>query len=134
LIKNYSGKRKFQLRKLKKNFIYLFRFSSLLIAQTEYLYDTYVDKRKLGYRLDPNRKFLASEFNSILLYDDVHLPTHDESIIYSNRTWFALRKAFSHLFHNETIQLLSRYHYDTAACVLGRNRTTRIYQHKKNIS
>ncbi len=98
------------------------------------MYDTYVDKRELGHRLDPSRKFLASEFNSILLYDDVHLPNHDERIIYSNRTWFALRKAFSQLFHNETIQLLSRYHYDTAASVRGRKRTTTIYKHKKSIS
>lgn len=107
---------------------------SLLIAQAEHSYGTYVDKRKLGYRLDPNSKFLLSEFNSILLYDDVHLPNKHEDIIYNNQTWFALKTAFSHLFHNETIQLLSRYHYQTAASVFSHNRTTIIPEHKNSIS
>ncbi len=92
------------------------------------MYDTYVDKRKLGHRLDPNKKFRSSQFNSIHLYDDIHLPNQNEDIIFSNHTWNILSKAFSNLFHNETIQLLTRYHYQTAADVLGYNRTDTILQ------
>jgi hypothetical protein len=94
-----------------------------LIARAEYLYDIYVDKRKLGHRLDPNKKFLSSEFDSILSYDDIHLPNQNEKIIFSNHTWNVLGKAFSNLFHNEIIQLLGRYHYQTAAFILSYNRT-----------
>jgi hypothetical protein len=103
-----------------KNLVF---FSSLLIARAEYLYDVQVDKRKLGYRLNPNRKFLSSEFDSILSYDDVHLANGDEKILFSNHTWNVLSKAFSNLFHNETIQLLSHYHYQTAAFTRAYNRT-----------
>lgn len=106
---------------------------SLLIARTERYNNTYVDKRKLGYRLDPNPNFLSSEFDSILLYDDIHLPNKDEKIIFSNQTWDVLSKALSHLFQNETIQLLSRYHYQTAAMVLGNNRNNSI-SYKNNIN
>lgn len=87
---------------------------SLLIAHAEHYYGTYVDKRKLGNRLDPNKNFLLSEFDSILLYDDVHLPNKEENIIFNNQTWFVLSKAFSYLFNNETIELLSHYHYQTS--------------------
>lgn len=95
---------------------------SILIARAEHLYGTYVDKRKLGRRLDPNRKFCASEFNSIFFYDDIHLPNDREDIVISNHTWNILSKAFAKLFHNETMQLLSRYHYKTAADVFGYKR------------
>jgi len=130
LIKNFLGKQKknkyyFNSENSTK---YYLLFFSLLIARAEDLYDTYVDKRKLGHRLDPNKKFLSSEFNSILLYDDIHLPNRDEDIIFTNHTWNILSKAFSNLFHNETIQLLSRYHYQTAADVLSYNKIDTILQ------
>ncbi|CAF2505476.1 unnamed protein product [Rotaria sp. Silwood2] len=96
---------------------------SLLIVQAKDLYNTYVDKRDLGNRLDSNENFLSSEFDSIHLYDDVHLPKKNEHAIFNNQTWLVLRHMFSHLFHNETIQLLSRYHYQTVANILGDNRT-----------
>ena len=98
----------------------------MLIARAEYLYNTHVDKRPLGHRLDPNKNFLQSEFDSILSYDDIHLPNKNEKITFSNHTWNVLSKAFSNLFQSETIQLLSRYHYQTAAIVLGYNRTNNI--------
>ncbi|CAF1200383.1 unnamed protein product [Adineta steineri] len=93
------------------------RFISLLVAQAERFYGTYVDKRSRGSRLDPNKEFLSSDFNSILDYHDVHLPNQHENIIYSNRTWLVLKNAFSYLFNNDTIELLSRYHYETVASV-----------------
>jgi hypothetical protein len=119
LIKNYSGKPKFFILKVEENFC----SSSLLIARAELLYDVHVDKRRLGHRLDPKKNFLSSEFDSILFYDDIHLPNKNEDIIFSNHTWNVLSKAFSNLFHNDTIQLLSRYHYQTAVYVLASNRT-----------
>ena len=94
-------------------------FCSLLIVQAEYYYGTYVDKRHVRRRLDPNEEFLSWEFDSILLYDDVHLPNRNADIIFSNKTWRILSKALSSLFHTETMQLLSRYHYQTTASVLG---------------
>ncbi|CAF0898924.1 unnamed protein product [Rotaria sordida] len=97
---------------------------SLLIVQAKDLYNTCVDERELGYRLDPNENFLSSEFNSIYLYDDIHLPNNNEHAVLNNQTWFGLSKIFSHLFHNETIQLLSHYHYQTVASILDKNRTT----------
>ncbi len=115
--------------KIKQKFFFI----SLLIARAERLYDIYVDKRTLGRRLDPNKKFLSSQFDSILLYDDIHLPNKHENIIFNNHTWHVLSKAFSNLFHNETIQLLSRYHYQTAADVLRYNRTNTIL-YKDNAS
>ena len=102
--------------------MFSFRFS-LLIVRAEFLYGVNVDKRKLGHRLDPNRKFLSSEFESILNYDDIHLPNQNETIIFSNHTWNVLSTAFSELFHNDIIQILSRYHYETAAYVFTYNRT-----------
>lgn len=93
-----------------------------MITRSEHLYGTYVDKRQLGHRLDPNRNFLASEFDSIFSYDDIHLPNEHEDIILSNHTWNILKKIFQKLFSNQTMQLLSRYHHETAADVFGYNK------------
>ncbi|CAF3364369.1 unnamed protein product [Rotaria sp. Silwood1] len=97
---------------------------SLSIAQAEDLYDTYVDKRELGNRLDSNENFLSSEFDSIHLYDDIHLPKKNEHAVFNNQTWLVLSKIFSYLFQNETIELFLRYHYQTVASILGENETT----------
>lgn len=92
----------------------LFRFS-VLIARAEYSQNVYVSKRKRGSRLDPDKRYLASEFHDILYYDDVHLPNRNETLLYTNSTWQVLREAFSNLFQNDTIQLLARYHFQAAA-------------------
>lgn len=96
----------------------------MLIVQTEHLHKTYIDKRKLGYRLDPDKNILLDEFDSILLYDDVHLPKTDENILFNDKTWLVLSQAFSVLFHHNIIQLLSRYHHETAASVLSKIKTS----------
>ena len=36
-------------------------------------------------------------------------------------------KAFSNLFHNDTLQLLSQYHYQTVAQVLENNNKNKVY-------
>jgi hypothetical protein len=90
-------------------------FSSILITRAERYSNIQVEKRKLGYRLDPNPKFLSREFDSILSYDDVHLANSQEKHVFNNRTWSILASAFSRLFQNETVELLARYHYQTAA-------------------
>ena len=91
--------------------------SSLLIARAARTSDAYLDKRPLGARLDPNKRLRSSLFDSILLYDDIHLPNRHEKIIFSNRTWSIFQRALSKLFHPETIQLLSSYHHRTTAIV-----------------
>ncbi|CAF3844867.1 unnamed protein product [Rotaria magnacalcarata] len=96
---------------------------SLLILQAQHSYNTYIDKRKIGYRLNPSENFLSFEFDSILLYDDIHLPNTSEQIIFRNETWLVFRKIFSHLFSKETIRLLSQYHYQTVADVRANNNT-----------
>jgi hypothetical protein len=113
----------FQCTQKQTHFLFVY---SLLIAQAQHYHGTFVDKRRLGYRLNPDKKFLSSEFDSILSYDDVHLPTVREDIIFSNQTWLVLNRAFSYLFQSTTMQLLSRYHYQTAAFVLRYNTTTTI--------
>lgn len=101
-------------------------YFSFSIVHAEYSYDVKVEKRHRGSRLDPNKRFLPSEFQNILFYDDIHLPNRNESIVYRNQTWHVLSEAFSNLFHNDTIQLLARYHFQTAASILGSNRTNRV--------
>lgn len=88
------------------------------------MHNIYVDKRKLGDRLNPSDEFLSYEFDSLLLYDDIHLPRKQEDIIFRNETWPVLYKIFSHLFHQETIQLLSKYHYQTIAEILSKKNMT----------
>jgi hypothetical protein len=91
--------------------------SSLLIARAVRTSGTYLDKRALGARLDPDKRIRSLMFESILLYDDIHLPNRHESIVLSNRTWSIFQRALSKLFHPETIQLLSSYHHQTTAFV-----------------
>lgn len=91
--------------------------SSLLIARVARTSDIHLDKRPLGARLDPNERIRSTLFDSILLYDDIHLPNRHEKIIFSNRTWSIFRRALSKLFHPQTIQLLSSYHHQTTAAV-----------------
>ena len=76
---------------------------------------THVDQRELGYRLDLSEQMLSSELDSILLYDDVHLPKGNDDVAFSNRTWMKFSKALSVLFRNDTIRLLARYREQTAA-------------------
>ena len=107
-------------------------YFSFSIARAEYSYDVKVDKRHRGSRLDPNKRFLSSEFQNILYYDDIHLPNRNESILYRSETWLVLSEAFSNLFHNDTIQLLARYHYQTAASIIGSNRTNHVLYKDRN--
>lgn len=94
-----------------------------MIARAEYFHDIEIDKRHRGLRLDPNDQFLRVEFEKMFDYDDIHLPNRNESMLYCNQTWHVLREAFSNLFNDETIQLLARYHYQTAASILTSNGT-----------
>lgn len=118
LIRNYLGR----LFPERKSTILLFVFS-VLIARAKYSSKVRVDKRERGSRLDPDKRYLASEFRHILYYEDVHLPNRNETLLYTYETWQVLREAFTNLFHNETIELLARYHFQTAASILTANRT-----------
>ncbi|CAF0766610.1 unnamed protein product [Adineta ricciae] len=97
---------------------------SLLLARAKYFYGTHIDRRDLGYRLDANENFLSSEMNSILFYDDIHLPNKNVEVLFSEHTWPILKRIFSRLFNNKTMQLLSQYHHQTTT-MLRLNETNR---------
>ena len=115
-IRGYSGNLCFHKKEKKeKQNLLLF---SLLLARAKYSYGTHIDRRDLGYRLDANENFLSSEMNSILFYDDIHLPNKNVTVLFSEHTWPILKRTFSRLFNNKTMQLLSQYHHQTTTMLL----------------
>jgi hypothetical protein len=90
-----------------------FCLSSLLIARIQRTRHIDIHKRHLGKRLDPTLESLPSDLNSILDYDDIHLPNQQDTWIFNNAAWSILNHALRKLFHEKTIQLLARYHQQT---------------------
>lgn len=77
-----------------------------------------VEKRRLGYRLDPTEQHFRTEFDGLFFYDDVHLLKRDEQFVFHDKTWQVLRTALSKLFDSSTMDLLSIYHHEMADIVV----------------